>query len=989
MEVRDPALTATEATATTVLEPSGGDAAFAFDAFASYARDPDERLVVDTKDFLEGLHRVHVKGVRYLAPLRVWVDKVNLAVRRARRDGSAERAALSPDLRSVLDAELVRSRSLIVFCSENATRSTWVNYEVDWWLSSKPPRGPIWLVVTEGADPGRFPEQVFPRAALDAKLHESVWYDFRGYRDRSRRREFARARVHFAADLYGLDQERVAIAVAIAERRRRLVRATAAVLVVAVCVLLGVGYWRARTLEWSLAAASTARSALAREGDAESAVRRALRAQDTWPFAQPAEVVDTLRTALHASRLRARIAPPARGTQPAVASFGARAGASGGALLAVSAGDEVRLVDTATWEDVGGGPLELPAEALAVAFGDDDRRVAAATQDEIVVWQRGRDAWEEVGDPIAEPREKLTTFALSADGSRVAAGSRLGRVKVWSVDDRQPLLEADHVPPGGDGVGTPVLSVDLSRDGHRLLTAGAEGTVVLWREGEGGWRRTTSVGHGRADTKVYRARFAVGDSALVTAGSDRFARTWRIDDDSVVPVASFQHPTEVCDARLGADGEILATMTVDGDVFLWRTDRPEREILQLSSRVGREKGSCSVDLSPDGRWLVAAGEDQVARLWDVDPLVGREIADLPGPVTALAVAPGRSGRGVVAGGEYGDAVVWLGASGRTRSLVGHEGSLRSVALTGDESIAMTAGGDGSVRIWDTRSREQLADLPPMGDVVRAAAMDATGGRIAAVSEDVLRFARLAEGTPRGEPVVSEMPIDGGLAVAFEPDAGALVAVARSGLIFWGREAEASNARPAEVPVSGVRLARFSSNGRSLVTVADEGLQVWRAAGPERLGKPIPAPAGTAVVEVSDDGRFVAAAEGEAVSLSRIGASGDTLRLPAAAQVASLAFHPDGRLLAAGLEDGRIQVWDLPAGAPVAIVPAGDLAELGAIRFTGDGRQLVSASRKGEIRMYPLEAYAPLGWLLSGPELADRRDVREVSLGGATAEKDVQ
>src|SRR5262249_39366397 len=131
MEAPDPVPSTGEATATAVLEPPSGEAERVFDAFASYARDPDERLVADTKDFLERLHRVRVEGVRYLAPLSIWVDKVNLAVRRARKEGDTERSALTPDLRAVLDAELERSRSLIVFCSENATRSSWVNYEVD------------------------------------------------------------------------------------------------------------------------------------------------------------------------------------------------------------------------------------------------------------------------------------------------------------------------------------------------------------------------------------------------------------------------------------------------------------------------------------------------------------------------------------------------------------------------------------------------------------------------------------------------------------------------------------------------------------------------------------------------------------------------------------------------------------------------------------------------------------------------------------------
>lgn len=76
---------------------------------------------------------------------------------------------------------------------------------------------------------------------------------------------------------------------------------------------------------------------------------------------------------------------------------------------------------------------------------------------------------------------------------------------------------------------------------------------------------------------------------------------------------------------------------------------------------------------------------------------------------------------------------------------------------------------------------------------------------------------------------------------------------------------------------------------------------------------------------------------------------------------SVAFSPDGRLLAAACDDGRAYVWDAPAGRQSAVL-AGHEQWVNGAEFSPDSRQVLTASHDGTARLWDARTGKPLAIL---------------------------
>ncbi len=162
----------------------------------------------------------------------------------------------------------------------------------------------------------------------------------------------------------------------------------------------------------------------------------------------------------------------------------------------LTAGEDgtLRVWNAASGHQPAGSIMKLDAPVFAAAYSADGRRwiMAGDANGQAIVF----DALTR--KPLVRysgHTDAINSVALSPDGRRALTGSSDRSAKIWDVvaqdarpaEDAQPRAAADSASPQ-EGIeiltlkhhDQPVTSVAFSPDGRSILTAGLDGTAVLW-----------------------------------------------------------------------------------------------------------------------------------------------------------------------------------------------------------------------------------------------------------------------------------------------------------------------------------------------------------------------------------------------------------------------------------------------------------------------------------------------------------------------------
>lgn len=286
---------------------------------------------------------------------------------------------------------------------------------------------------------------------------------------------------------------------------------------------------------------------------------------------------------------------------------------SGERVITASADGTVRIWDVATGDalQILQGPKVVSGNRASAALSPDGRTVVAAFADNYAyLWNIDVQA-----EPMPCLPRKVTSVAASPDDRRIAAAvdgavllfdvSRLpaspGDQRIAAAFDdtvrisqRTCAREPDLNTP--ENTTQQAMSVAFGGDSRRLAVAAGD-RVQLWDvKGNASQEAATFNGHKRL---VLSVAFDPAGKRLVTGSQDKTARIW--DLASRAPLGVLKgHDAAVFSAAFSSDGRKVATGSFDKTVRLWDAATGD----QLGVPIDAKKPVLAVTFTSDDKYLV-------------------------------------------------------------------------------------------------------------------------------------------------------------------------------------------------------------------------------------------------------------------------------------------------------------------------------------------------------------------------------------------------
>ncbi|MEM9119505.1 MAG: hypothetical protein AAGD09_16735 [Cyanobacteria bacterium P01_F01_bin.56] len=540
---------------------------------------------------------------------------------------------------------------------------------------------------------------------------------------------------------------------------------------------------------------------------------------------------------------------------------------------------------------------------------------------------------------------------VHTETGRVATGGLDQTVKIWDFNGQEQLTVNLSLELDDDAQ---IWDVRFTGAGDRLAVIDSNGQLLLWPLVDSATEpelRQQAHPYPQPDQPkelLTRLIASPDQSTLATAGADGMIRLWDANNLSMIaewPVSEVpDQKVLIGSLEFSSNGESLVAADDAGNISIWQLqDNAPGELLDRLPIAHAEErlSTWALAVSPDNRLLAAASSDGFIRIWDFfsgQPQQkflahnGNLVATVDFITTVNSISPEEDMYWMVTTDELGTVRSWRTDTEKSiqiRELKGNQGwiwNLLHTPLTDShDSKLITTSIDGSMRFWD---------------LSRAFNRDDDSRQNA--NSLALPEGHINSRTGNGQT----------WSTSYSPDRQLLATSGNDGTAkIWqlsdfnvGTESpkllfELQHRNDAQSFEQDIFWVAFSPSGEKVVTAGADGtVKLWDS----ETGQPL-----TRQTAVGDEEPIIMAH-------------------PDRASVNTVAFSPDGQLVASADALGRLWLWQADDGQPITddfepIQVSGSdnkpwtAAAVFAVQFSPEGDYIATASADGDVRLWELQS----------------------------------
>ncbi len=648
-----------------------------------------------------------------------------------------------------------------------------------------------------------------------------------------------------------------------------------------------------------------------------------------------------------------------------------------GTILAVATGIGLWLYDANNTDELA---LLMPhtSNITCMCFSPDGETLVTGSKDEIVrLWDVKTRTLKQIfrGHTI-----EVFNVAFSLDGKTLGSASR-GEINIWDIQTsthkkiiKNPFNPSNWYNSGSQlfYVGNTLIFAEVSNNDKKV-------EFININKVEGFY-----INREKQESTIYdledfsRIFFSPNGSLLATVSYNTIhLLDVHNQKDQIIKIDN----RAIADVSFSPDGKTLAVVSFEWIIYLWDIDTGKvKDTINLHTvKISR------LTYSPDGSTIVSWGNDGIIRFWD---LTTKELVNtITGHMGWWDFSLSPDGYNIIGYGGSKTIHLWDANIGKhQKSLTGHKETIYSVDISPGGTTIASSSNDKTIRLWNLNTGEVRKIMRGYRNPVDKLLFNQDGHILATVdTEHNIRLWDTASG--KYLITLNGMTDAGIITMAFSSDRKTLTSVGYAHKFYVGK-LHVWNINTGELkheisinPTNGYSASSFSSkvlfspDGQTLAitlskTPSDNSRRVhaivlWDV----RTGKIKHTLTGhrndVSSISFSSDGNTLASGGDDKTIRVWDLATGEEKLLLSDPQwhqilsggfgfVSQLSFSPDGRILASGISEGVIYLWDIDTGEQTKILK-GHTGYMRKLTFTKEMKTLMSHSSDGTVLIWDISS----------------------------------